>query len=212
MRIYDGVHFFAIVIGGEVNKVRTPAMRAARNQRFLAQWFDNNCANSIDAIRPERCNNWKRRFFTQWDRMNDAFEKECGFFDPDVPNGGPAPSNRRRRSETETEPEIQIETEAELQVETITKTESVTETEPETQPKTESETKTEYTDYIYDTGYGDYDEDYDEDNSMFESSIFDANPDEFLSEVDYDDDNYSDDYIRDFTLMSYILKHLNFYI
>lgn len=184
MRIYDGVHFFAIVIGG--NKVRTPAMRAARNQRFLAQWFDNNCANSIDAIRPERCNNWKRRFFTQWDRMNDAFEKECGFFDPDVPNGGPAPSNRRRRSETETEPKIQIES------------------EPETNP--------EYTDYIYDTGYGDYDEDYDEDNSMFESSIFDANPDEFLSEVDYDEDNYSDDYIRDFTLMSYILKHLNFYI
>jgi len=29
--------------------------------------------------------------------MNAAFEKECGFFDPDIPNGGPPPQLRKRR-------------------------------------------------------------------------------------------------------------------
>ena len=29
--------------------------------------------------------------------MNVAFEKECGFFDPDIPNGGPPPQLRKRR-------------------------------------------------------------------------------------------------------------------
>jgi len=99
MRVYDIVYAFALVEGnkGKKNKVRTPSVRADRNKRFLSQWFDNNCPTSEDAIRPKRCNNWKERFFTQWDRMNVAFEKECGFFDPDIPNGGPPPQLRKRR-------------------------------------------------------------------------------------------------------------------
>ena len=111
MRLF-GLHLVAIVLGGKSNsgRVRTPAIRAARNQRFLSQWFENNCPPSDDGIRPMRCANWQRRFFTQWDRMNSAFERSCGYFNPGIPNGGPPPARRRKRqAEDEAEDDIEEE-------------------------------------------------------------------------------------------------------
>jgi hypothetical protein len=104
MRIHELLSVFAVIEGKKDKpvKIRTPQIRAARNQRFLSQWFDANCQISEDGIRPNRCANWKKRFFAQWDRMNAAFEKECGYFNPDIPNGGPPPADaqsRRRRAD-----------------------------------------------------------------------------------------------------------------
>jgi hypothetical protein len=87
-------------------KVRTPNIRAARNIRYLTQWFDNNCN---DEVRPTRCENWRRRFFEQWSKMQKAFDSKCGFFDNNIPNGGPRPSSRRRRRQTDDEEEEEDE-------------------------------------------------------------------------------------------------------
>lgn len=84
----------------EAKIVRTPGIRAQRNQRFLATWFDNNCVDDETGTRPKRCHNWRERFLAQWDRMNNAFERNCGFFDESIPEGGPPPKeNSRKRRE-----------------------------------------------------------------------------------------------------------------
>ena len=33
--------------------------------------------------------------------MNNAFERKCGYFNPDIPNGGPPPTRRRKRRDDE---------------------------------------------------------------------------------------------------------------
>merc|ERR1712046_485629 len=45
--------------------------------------------------RPKRAENMKAAFDRIFDAQKAAFEK-CGFFDPDVPNGGPRPTRKRR--------------------------------------------------------------------------------------------------------------------
>lgn len=90
-----GISLYAMILG---EKVRSPQKRAARNKRFLNQWFENNC-NESTGIRPMRCASWKKRFFNQWEKMTSAFERKCGYFDPLNPDDGP--KDRKRRSNEE---------------------------------------------------------------------------------------------------------------
>jgi len=40
-------------------------------------------------FRPERCSKKYERVFLEWDAMEHAFLQPCGFFDPDIYQGGP---------------------------------------------------------------------------------------------------------------------------
>lgn len=84
---------------------QTPTVRAFRAKRFIEQWFTKNCNFHIEddnAIRPERCSKKYERIFIEWDRMERAFLQPCGFYDPEIPMGGPprkVDRLRARRSE-----------------------------------------------------------------------------------------------------------------
>lgn len=71
---------------------QTPTVRAFRAKRYIEQWFNKNCNFHVedqDAIRPERCSKKYERIFIEWDRMERAFLQPCGFYDPEIPMGGP---------------------------------------------------------------------------------------------------------------------------
>jgi hypothetical protein len=86
-------------IGVEGSKqVRAPDTRARKNQQFLETWFENNCktGDGVDAVRPSRCENKFVRYMNELEKLKSSFDK-CGFFDENVPNGGPRPSSNHRR-------------------------------------------------------------------------------------------------------------------
>ena len=97
------IGFLAAFSGVESKQIRAPGQRASKNQQFLETWFENNCkrsGDSDDVVRPSRCENKFIRYMNEWEKLQTSFAK-CGFFDENVPNGGPRPnsSHRRRRGD-----------------------------------------------------------------------------------------------------------------
>lgn len=83
---------------------KTPIVRAVVAKKYIQQWFDNNCSqdtNDPDALRPERCSKKYERVFAEWDAMEHAFLQPCGFFDPDIYQGGPPRKVDRLRARRE---------------------------------------------------------------------------------------------------------------
>ena len=47
-------------------------------------------SNNLTVLfRPARCSKKYERIFIEWDRMERAFLQPCGFYDPEIPMGGP---------------------------------------------------------------------------------------------------------------------------
>lgn len=93
------IGFLAAFSGVESKQIRAPGQRASKNQQFLETWFENNCkrsGDSDDVVRPSRCENKFIRYMNEWEKLQTSFAK-CGFFDENVPNGGPRPSSSHRR-------------------------------------------------------------------------------------------------------------------
>ena len=55
-----------------------PFIRTNKNEFLIILFF-----------RPERCSKKYERVFLEWDAMEHAFLQPCGFFDPDIYQGGP---------------------------------------------------------------------------------------------------------------------------
>lgn len=49
----------------------------------------NLCYKITFLFRPARCSKKYERIFIEWDRMERAFLQPCGFYDPEIPMGGP---------------------------------------------------------------------------------------------------------------------------
>ena len=49
----------------------------------------NLCYKITVLFRPARCSKKYERIFIEWDRMERAFLQPCGFYDPEIPMGGP---------------------------------------------------------------------------------------------------------------------------
>ena len=75
---------------------RTPEMRLNSLVKFsneiLTDWFGFMTDNRKAA--------WITKFENHGFRMNRAF-KRCGFYDPSLPHGGPAPARKRREVDEE---------------------------------------------------------------------------------------------------------------
>lgn len=75
---------------------RTPLQRLNTLQRFAGDWIDSQIKVGIN--RPQRATNMKDQGIARLNSaMTGAFAKECAFFDPNVPNGGPNPDSGRKR-------------------------------------------------------------------------------------------------------------------
>ena len=89
-----GVLFLLSVHADEEKKVppRTPKNRLNKLTQFSKEWCHANLSQRA-------ADHWINKFENNAARMEIRFEK-CGFFDPNVPNGGPRPAetDRDRRS------------------------------------------------------------------------------------------------------------------
>lgn len=76
---------------------RTPAQRLNTLHRFMREWVQTEIAGTIN--RPSRAANMIANGVARIEaKMTEAAAKECFFFDPSLPHGGPAPKDRKRRS------------------------------------------------------------------------------------------------------------------
>jgi hypothetical protein len=70
---------------------RTPSQRFETLNRFINEWIDYNIDQDLN--RPMRAYNMKAAFERIYDKQKYAYDR-CGFFDPNVPNGGPKPHGK----------------------------------------------------------------------------------------------------------------------
>ncbi|CAG5097236.1 Oidioi.mRNA.OKI2018_I69.XSR.g14990.t1.cds [Oikopleura dioica] len=72
---------------------RTPSDRIAQLKRhvgrLMVDHFPECAKNSV----------WEEKLTKVLSRAESAFERSCGFFDPDLPHGGPSPARRRRQAD-----------------------------------------------------------------------------------------------------------------
>lgn len=77
---------------------RTPAQRLNTLHRFMTNWVQTEIAGTIN--RPSRAQNMIERGVARIEaRMTTAAAKDCFFFDPSLPHGGPRVQERKRRSD-----------------------------------------------------------------------------------------------------------------
>jgi len=75
---------------------RTPAQRLNTLKRFAGEWIDAQIASTIN--RPSRADNMKNVGIERLEsKMTEAAAKDCFFFDPTLPHGGPNPASARKR-------------------------------------------------------------------------------------------------------------------
>ena len=72
---------------------RTPLQRMTTLKRFADSWINANIG--LAENRPARADQMTTRVQMMTDKLTLQYGK-CGFFDPNVPNGGPKPSRKRR--------------------------------------------------------------------------------------------------------------------
>ena len=98
---FSATAILAIVAADSDRKVppRTPPQRLNTLHRFADDWISAQIAGEIN--RPSRA---ARMSDTGIDRLHtkmlEAYTKECSFFDPTVPHGGPNPNSTRKRRAT----------------------------------------------------------------------------------------------------------------
>jgi len=84
---------------------RTPAQRLNTLHRFMREWVQIEIAGTIN--RPSRAANMIENGVARIEaKMSEAAAKDCFFFDPSLPHGGPAPKDRKRRSSDWAEAEL----------------------------------------------------------------------------------------------------------
>ena len=71
--------------------------------------FSEFIDSQVGQFRPNRAENQKTRANDMADRLGAAYNKQCAFFDPMLPNGGPRPSSddqgrKRRDADDEEDP------------------------------------------------------------------------------------------------------------
>ena len=107
MKVFNTIALVSGLVAADNKKVppRRPEQRLNTLSRFYKEYIDTVIAES----RPNRAYRQKQRIDSMTDAMEAAYMKvnpdgsglrACGFFDPNVPNGGPRPSNdgdRKRR-------------------------------------------------------------------------------------------------------------------
>lgn len=84
-----------------IETIRTPIVRAVVAKSYITQWFNKNCVYDTadpEAIRPDRCNKKHERVFNEWDALERAYLQPCGFFDPQIEDGGPPRKVDRMRA------------------------------------------------------------------------------------------------------------------
>lgn len=74
---------------------RTPPQRLNTLQRFTGNWIDTHVSTEIN--RPDRALRMIDGMNRMAGKMTEAYGKDCHFFDPTVPNGGPDPNSRRKK-------------------------------------------------------------------------------------------------------------------
>ena len=73
---------------------RTPAQRLNTLHRFMREWVQTEIAGTIN--RPSRAANMIANGVARIEaKMTEAAAKECFFFDPSLPHGGPAPKDSK---------------------------------------------------------------------------------------------------------------------
>ena len=76
---------------------RTPAQRLNTLKRFAGEWIDAQIGSTIN--RPSRASNMKDIGIERLEsKMTEAAAKDCFFFDPTLPHGGPNPNSSRKFS------------------------------------------------------------------------------------------------------------------
>ena len=74
---------------------RHPLQRLSKLNFFAQEWCNTN-------LTAKQAVNWKRKFANNTARFEKRFEK-CGYYDEQLPHGGPAGAERKRRSGEECE-------------------------------------------------------------------------------------------------------------
>lgn len=77
---------------------RHPSQRLTTLINFGIEWCHDNLRNiDPDSVRGDRLADRFETRFTIWGaKLRKLVEEDCFYFDPDAPNGGPAPSRSRR--------------------------------------------------------------------------------------------------------------------
>lgn len=96
--------YLALLGNAEAGRQRDPNKRLARLRSLAITWMENNIINNSGSVatsefRAQKGEDLIRNIKNKSDKMLDLFERtnpesgdrRCGFYDPDVPNGGPQP-------------------------------------------------------------------------------------------------------------------------
>jgi len=100
MKIFGAVTVVAALVQGQSDErkvpPRTPAQRLNTLKRFATEWV--NAQIGVGINRPNRAANMVGKGIERLEsKMTDAAAKECFFFDPTVPHGGPNPDTQGRK-------------------------------------------------------------------------------------------------------------------
>jgi len=107
MKIFQNVLVALAMAQDDERKVppRTPPQRLNTLHRFAKEWVTAQIGAGIN--RPSRAANMIANGIARLEaKMTAAYAKDCHFFDPTVPNGGPNPNNRKRRGTNWVEREL----------------------------------------------------------------------------------------------------------
>lgn len=98
MKIFQNVLVALAMAQDDERKVppRTPAQRLNTLKRFAGEWVNLQIGVTIN--RPNRAQRMVDIGIERLEnKMTEASSKDCFYFDPTVPNGGPNPNNSRKR-------------------------------------------------------------------------------------------------------------------
>jgi hypothetical protein len=107
--------YLALLGNAEAGRTRDPHKRLARLRNLAITWMETNIVNNsgsvaVSEFREQRGADLINNIKNKTDKMKEVYEatnpetgdKRCGFYDPDVPNGGPQPYevfvNEKKRS------------------------------------------------------------------------------------------------------------------
>jgi len=97
MKISSAIIIASVAANDRKVPPRTPTQRLNTLHRFMNNWVGAEIAGTIN--RPSRAQNMIDRGVARIEaKLTEAAGKECFFFDPALPNGGPRVQERKRRS------------------------------------------------------------------------------------------------------------------
>ena len=99
MKIFNAIVLGSSLVAADNKKVppRTPAQRLNTLKRFAGEWVNLQIGVTIN--RPNRAQRMVDIGIERLEsKMTEAASKDCFYFDPTVPNGGPNPNSSREYS------------------------------------------------------------------------------------------------------------------